>query len=373
MRLGEFLVKQGVINWNQLEQVLSDQLLNGGHLGTCLIEGGYVNEATLGRALAECSGNNYASTECFDKIPQKVLNALPAKLVIRHSAIPFRMNERELDVAMINPNNLEAIDELAFATSHTIRPWIAPEIRIFQALENHYDVPRRRRYVSLCAQLDHNDPTSESEFSEMIVRPENDWGRTSGSRNAIEGDPNPVSNLRPLRSPAARPEPDADVTESLDKTGDRLCECEDAEGLADTVLEYVARRAERAVLFRMHKGLATIWRTHGLDIDPATTESLCLPLVSEPLFLLMRGEDHFCGPLPADMEFGSFYESIAAEKPAEVLILPVYMNDRVVALLYADGGPRGIVKGAIEEYRRLARKLALALQVMLLREQIKVV
>src|SRR5947207_8257895 len=52
VRLGEFFVTKGLINPKQLEEALRGQLIFGGHLGTCLIEMGFIDEHTLGRALA---------------------------------------------------------------------------------------------------------------------------------------------------------------------------------------------------------------------------------------------------------------------------------------------------------------------------------
>ncbi len=142
MKLGELLVRKGIIDWPQLEEALSDQLVHGGHLGTCLIERKFIDEATLGQALAETSGMPYAPPRVFQDIPRNVIGTIPYKLVVKHSVIPFRLSKQTLDVAMINPKDLTATDELSFAAGCGITPWISPEATILQALERYYDIPQ---------------------------------------------------------------------------------------------------------------------------------------------------------------------------------------------------------------------------------------
>src|SRR6185436_16473348 len=71
-----------------------------------------------------------------------------------------------LDVAMIDPKIPKALEELREASGFAIRSWIAPEVRIFEAMERYYDVPRRVRYVTLCRTLDRGRPASQRAAAE---------------------------------------------------------------------------------------------------------------------------------------------------------------------------------------------------------------
>jgi hypothetical protein len=151
--LGEFFVRRAD-QPNQLEEALRGQLIFGGHLGTCLIEMGFIDEHTLGKTLAEMFGVDYAPPHFLNDIPKSIIDLLPRRLAEKLHAVPFERKDKSLHVAMIDPKNLPALDELAFATGHRINPWVSPEARIFQVLERYYEVPRRQRYISVCQDMD---------------------------------------------------------------------------------------------------------------------------------------------------------------------------------------------------------------------------
>src|SRR5262245_37490538 len=162
-RIGERLIEKGLITEEQLETALKAQLIVGGHLGTCMIELGLVDEASLGGALSESYGVPYAPAEALEDIPEATIRVVPRKIAEEHRVVPFRVQQKSLHLAMVNPSSLHVLDTLSFATSMRIVPWVAPEIRIFQALERYYGVPRRVRYIGICESLD--SPASRSHGS----------------------------------------------------------------------------------------------------------------------------------------------------------------------------------------------------------------
>jgi hypothetical protein len=149
LRLGEVLIDKGLIDERQLEIALHAQLVYGGHLGTCLVELGFIDVDALGQTLSQAFKVNHAHQEMIAKPSPQIISLLPKKLVERHQAIPFQLNDGTLHVAMIDPRNLLALDELSFASGHKIEAWVAPEIVIVHAMERHYGVSRKLRYISL--------------------------------------------------------------------------------------------------------------------------------------------------------------------------------------------------------------------------------
>lgn len=146
-RLGQVLIDRGLITASQLELALRNQLSLGGHLGTSLLELGLVDEEDLGDVLADTLRVPYARPKMFRRVPGAVVRALPERVVAEYRAVPFREHDKTLDVAMINPRDLPAIDALTFASGCRISPWVSPEVRILEAMEKLYDIPREIRYI----------------------------------------------------------------------------------------------------------------------------------------------------------------------------------------------------------------------------------
>jgi len=152
-KLGEILLEDGRITEPQLQKSLKAQLIFGGHLGTSLIELGYLDEDTLGETLSHAFNVPYASFDILQNVPYPVIRAIPAKLVEKYKVVPIRLDGKVLQLAMLDPKNLMALDEISFVTGYKIDPWVSPEIRIYQVLEKYYNIPRSQRYITLAREL----------------------------------------------------------------------------------------------------------------------------------------------------------------------------------------------------------------------------
>ena len=120
-------------------------------------------------------------------------------------------------------------------------------------------------------------------------------------------------------------------------------------------------------------GQARVSKSSGVEIDSQGESAPRFSVAREPVFALLRGKGHYRGSLPGDPKFLAFYDKLGIEEPAELLVLPIYLNDRLIGMFYADGGTTGPILGTTEDFCRLMKKLALALHAMLLRRQILVV
>ena len=143
-RIGEELIARGLLDQAQLKQALESQLIRGGHLGTSLVELGFVEEAALGRTLSEVLGFPHAAAQVFDDIPRSILDLLPREFVHRRQVIPVGLERGSIHVAMIRPCSLANISTM---TGYKVIPYVAPETRILSAMERYYGMPRRRRFV----------------------------------------------------------------------------------------------------------------------------------------------------------------------------------------------------------------------------------
>jgi hypothetical protein len=391
MKLGEILVRKGLIDQAQLKEALEAQLIFGGHLGTCLMELGYVTELNLAGVLADIHEVGVAPPGWFENIPQYVTSAFDERLSEKHRSVPFRLNDRVLDVAMVNPKDLMSRDELSFASGYKIRSFVAPEARIFQAMERYYDIPRRLRYVTLCKQIDKN----------TVIEPQvPSSSRVAAMREAVRGQARPRAVLPPTKpspAPAAgtvAPAPPAPapararvtatptaaaaaVLESpseidpLEPLSQRLVRADSIDEVSDLALEHASLTLERCLIFLVRSGKALPWRSTGIKADQSRWSNISFTITSEPIFALPNGEELYRGPVPRQAVYQRFYDALGIGMPNdEVVLLPAHADDRLVAVFYGDGGAEGRIRGNNDDYRRLVQKTALAINVAQLRRKI---
>jgi hypothetical protein len=183
-RIGQILVTLGATTENNVARALGVQGFAGGRLGTLLLERGSVSEDDLGEALAQQHGRPYVPWTVLGEVSPDVVASLPAKFAIRHAAIPFERGENYLKIALRDPSDLRILDELFFVTGRKILPAVAPEARVYQALEKYYGERRTPRYAIL---------------GEKLSRP---------ARRRSRGGPPPPPDFFPSgHSPVPSPEP----------------------------------------------------------------------------------------------------------------------------------------------------------------------
>ncbi|ORJ61540.1 hypothetical protein [Geothermobacter hydrogeniphilus] len=141
LKLGEMLIRAGIIDEFQLNSALSHQRNLGGRLGNSLVKLGYISENRLLSFLADqlnCPRIDLAK----EQIPPELVAMLPEEKARQFNVLPVRRGEMSgtvyLLVAMSDPTNLMVIDSLQFMTGCRIRPAIASEEAIREALNRFY-------------------------------------------------------------------------------------------------------------------------------------------------------------------------------------------------------------------------------------------
>ena len=140
MKLGDWLVSKGKITADQLARALHDQSFFGERLGTSLIKLGFVDEDTLGEYLADISRTRYAPAQQLENIRPEVIATVPPKLAAKYRIVPIAIQGRKLHLAMRDPKDLIALDEIAFLTGLSIEPYVATEGRLVRAIERYYQI-----------------------------------------------------------------------------------------------------------------------------------------------------------------------------------------------------------------------------------------
>jgi len=138
VRVGRILLTDGAITEEQLKEALKRQREVGGRLGANLIELGYVTEEQLIRALEK--NLNVKGVVLSDyPLDDEVLNLISPDIARAYECIPIEKKGKVLYLAMINPNDVQAQEDIRFRTGFEIRPLVAAEKSIKSILKEHYE------------------------------------------------------------------------------------------------------------------------------------------------------------------------------------------------------------------------------------------
>jgi len=136
-KLGELLVRNSAISNQQLAKALEDQKASGGRLGESLIKLGFIKEIDLVSFLSKQYGMPSVNLTEIVILPE-VIKIIPTDVAIKYQVIPVSLRDSTLIVAMVDPSNIFAIDDIKFLTGYRIEALVAPESSMKQALDMHY-------------------------------------------------------------------------------------------------------------------------------------------------------------------------------------------------------------------------------------------
>ncbi len=141
MKLGELLVKSGTISEDMLAQALEVQKKEGTRLGTTLINLGYVKEDEMLTQLAKHFGVRSVDLRNTE-LDEALLQLIPGDLAGKYLIVPIKRYGRTLTIAMINPGDLAAIEDIQFATGFEVTAVVAAEDAILNIVQDHYNVQK---------------------------------------------------------------------------------------------------------------------------------------------------------------------------------------------------------------------------------------
>jgi len=137
-RLGELLAKRGLITSAQLSKALEEQAGGDAPISSVLVKLGFISETNL----AACLQKEYrlSLVDPSDmNVPLEVVRLIPSTLVQRHHLIPINLSGSSLTVAMSDPSNLVAINEVKFLTGYDVKVAVACVSSIAAAIEKYYE------------------------------------------------------------------------------------------------------------------------------------------------------------------------------------------------------------------------------------------
>ena len=137
IRLGDLLVKSGTITQAQLEEALALQSGSGKRLGTVLQEQGFITEGQLIDTLMDQLGVEFIDLNGYSIAPE-LAQVVPKSIAKKYLVVPVRVTRTDIQVAMADPLNFVAIEEVRAVTRRRVVPLIATAAAVERAVQNLY-------------------------------------------------------------------------------------------------------------------------------------------------------------------------------------------------------------------------------------------
>src|SRR5215208_5915041 len=137
VRIGELLLKEKRITPEQLQEALNYQRQNGGKLGANLVKLEIIKDDEITALLSKQYGVPSIALSEFE-IETAVIRLVPAETARKYSIIPLSRSGATLTVAMTDPTNVFALDDVKFMTGYNVEPVVASESALAEAIDKYY-------------------------------------------------------------------------------------------------------------------------------------------------------------------------------------------------------------------------------------------
>jgi hypothetical protein len=390
MKLGEILIKRGLVTTAQLQTALAQQHARGVRLGTWFVECGMLTNDQVALALAEQFGVAPALEADFARAETVLRRRLVVHQAVELQAIPlFLTNRRRVAVAMANPANPRALDRLAFILGATVDPMVATELAIAHYLELLYGVRRKlkpgvARPVAVSLPAPHQ-MTSKNSLPEVDdIRPAlrahrkapqgvrlaplkpGTAMREAGAPVEVMEDalcftPTPLTSIPPMdaRTPPkpsrlASRDPLTPLVVPITGAGaqlavDQIRFATDQQDLSDSLFTFMRACFGVGAMFAVAGAVARGRFGFSGGLVRPGVESMTFSLSLPSCFRIARSRrSTFRGlPPPDGMAVqGPLWAALHCQPPSEVLVSPVIVDSHVTLLLYAQGEAGGRINAA---------------------------
>ena len=371
LKLGELLIKEKIITQEQLDEVLDNNVFYGVRLGSSLVEMGYVEEDRLAKVLSEKFGVPYVGAKELFDVPSDVIQDFSRALIVKYQVVPFKLERNRLGLAMTNPNDFKAIEEISFITGHVVQPYIAPDVQISKARAKYYRISEgEMRYQQFACQngtgrkqrADQTDTVTVSAYSEdgqrlnVIIPAEFETFASLNREMEFEYEPSRIT--QPVKRYSA------------DEMFNDFVAARSREVVADAFIRYLSQEFERAALFILRGTTAVGWRCVKNGAVDASISRLSF-LLSKPSVLQDAVDYKSCylERLMSSAENRQILAAMGIAEDAKILVAPVVMLGKVVVVTLVSGEEERLNK-KMEELQALAMKVSLALEMLIIKRNV---
>jgi type IV pilus assembly protein PilB len=136
-QVAEFFIEQQVLQPSQAEDVLTEVDLNGKSIAQAMVDGGFVDESGFYQTIADGLGTEYVDLSAGEIAPE-ILHLIPSGLARLHGALPVGISGNSLRVALVDPLDLHAVEDLRFALGKDIQVIVSPAEQIEDRIKQYY-------------------------------------------------------------------------------------------------------------------------------------------------------------------------------------------------------------------------------------------
>ncbi len=363
MPLGQYLITQGAINPGQLQLALEAQILFGGRLGYNLVDLGFMNPNSLTQHLSDYFGVPGADPKQIGQVRPDALRAVPREVAVRYSVLPLSVDRAGVTIAMSDPTNFKAIDEIAFRTGRSIKVRTMPDFLIKKGLEAHYDVPTFAEFyrpagieklARIRAGVDsenanpHHERPRDVNFEELL------------DEDALADLSAASEELPPI------PSPEQTLARRVASAGSRG-------HVGEALLDYGRTWFERVALFRLHGAWLRGWMADGVSTGGAAAlHSVRFPVSAGIVEQALTEHALVHAPIEPQRADLAVIAALGGGEPTTAVVAPIFPRRGGVTVLYGDNGPgrRALTPEQaprIPRLERTLRKAEVALELVVVR------
>src|SRR2546422_8167208 len=168
-KLGEILLKENLISPEQLKQALEHQKSNGGRLGNTLVKLGFLSDDEVTAVLSRQYGVPSINLSYFE-VDQNVIKLVPMETAAKYQILPLSRVGASLTIAMVDPTNVFAMDDIKFMTGFNIEPVVASETSILEGIEKAYGTSKEDnldQVMQSISDMDESDVELQADNQEL--------------------------------------------------------------------------------------------------------------------------------------------------------------------------------------------------------------
>lgn len=367
-RLGEILLERGAVTVGELHTALEACHREGGRLGSHLLRYGYVDEGALLQGLSEQYGVPPVTESLLLRTPPGVLALVPVEMQLRLMAVPFELRGDVLSIGMVNPRDLEALDELSRMTDKKVQPFVVSESAVRKLADTFSD---------------DLEPLLASSQGAPAAAPPTDWEelwavpRVNGTDLAalrVRGESASWSGLLatfPELTPVLEVGGPAE-SETLDDEDFRrgLRRAAHRDEVGDLLMRYAGRLLSRIALFSIHRERIVGWMATGPGVVVEDVQAVQVSVDVPSVFSkLMDGSGYHLGPVPSAAANVDVVRALGEPEPEALIVVPICVKDRTVAFLVGDNpGESGAVP--VADIQMMSQRAGVAFELLILRKKI---